>query len=202
MRAGLVGVVVALMAAGCSPDIGGGTYFCGTERLCPEEQVCDETSFTCVNDSARVPFECPEGSDANEPNEDTAAAKDLGPMACGQSVLGGWNGCLPDGNDVDVFSFQHDGSCATADPRFDVTLRYPFALAEVQVELLDSSGAVIGTGENCTPAVDFSGKEAMCISVPAAAGTFYVRVTTSGQVTCSGDCHYNQYTLDIHLPLS
>ena len=80
--------------------------------------------------------------------------------------------------------------------------RLAFQRLQLGVELLDQSGSVVATGEVCTPSVDFSGKEAMCIDVPAAQGTYFVRVTSTGAANCSGECDYNQYTLDIRLPLS
>lgn len=193
---------MALVLAACVPEIGTGTYFCGPERLCPPELACDDTSFTCVNPLLVEPFTCPEGANLFEPDDDRADARELGVLPCEHRSILSTPGCVVR-DDADYYTFEYASSCVESTPRLVIRLRYPVALMPLTVELLDSQGEVIAQGELCTPAVDYSGEDWLCIDVEPSAQVQYVRVGAVGDAPdCGGDCAHNGYTLDINLVLS
>ncbi len=192
-------LVCAVMAAACTPEIGSGTYFCGPERFCPPEQVCDDSSFTCVNPLLAAPFSCPDGSQSDEPDDDFENATDLGELSLNQpSVLGTHAGCVPTGDDVDLFRVGCDATCASGGGQLEITLRYPIAFLPLEVELLDETGDVVAAGELCTPAVDYTGMDYLCITHQPSEGVYYVRAEgVAGAPDCDGGCAFNRYSLDI-----
>ncbi len=194
-------LLIALLS-GCTPEIGPGTYYCGPERLCPPDLVCDENLFTCVRDVQVVPFACPEGAEVAEPDGTLAEAEDGGPLACGDA-LATHPGCLAAGDQADTVAFEVPTTCAGSDPHLSVSLRFPVALAPLRVELLDGSGGALDEGQDCTPLENFTGKRHLCIDRPLEPGTYHLRVTADPEgADCGGDCRYNSYTLDVLFPLS
>lgn len=195
--AGLAGAV------GCAgPEIGPGSYFCGPERLCPPDQECDDSSFTCVRPTAAQPFACPDGAEVAEPDATTAEAADAGELACGASLVTD-EGCIAPGDDTDVVGFTFPSACTGTDPHLAVTLRFPLALVPLRVELLDADGNPLAAGEDCTPGDNFSGKQFLCIEQTLEAGSYFLRVTIDPDgADCGGDCRYNRYTLDVVYPLA
>jgi hypothetical protein len=198
MRAPAI-LLCALTAAACTPEIGSGTYFCGPERFCPPEQVCDDSSFTCVNPLLAEPFSCPDGSQAAEPDDVLADARDLGVLTLTQpTVLGAQAGCIPTADDVDLVELECDATCAESGGRLEITARYPVAFLPVGVELLDDTGNVLVSAELCTPSVDYTGMDYLCIDHDPSVGVYYVRAAgVAGAPDCDGGCGFNRYSLDI-----
>jgi len=190
---------LALLTVSCTPEIGSGTYFCGPERFCPPDQECDGLSFTCVNPLLAEPFACPEGAEAAEPDDDVADARDLGMLTLNQPmVLGTFAGCISTGADVDLVKVECDSTCAEGGGALEITARYPIAFVPVALELLDESGDVAAAAEMCTPAVDYTGTDVLCIDHTPSVGTYLIRVAAvDGAPDCDGDCAFNRYTLDI-----
>jgi hypothetical protein len=194
--AGLLAGLAGLVA--CTPEIGLGTYFCGPERLCPPDQACDEISWTCVHPLWAEPFSCPAGSDTFEPDDERGAARDLGATSCERSsVLVGAVGCIAGADAVDYATFDLPELCSD-EHRVVVTLRYPIALMPLAVDLVDGEGQVVASGALCTPPLDYSGQDRLCIEVAPTVQRYWTRVTPAADaVDCDGACAYNRYTLDV-----
>ncbi len=198
------GIAIALLAlgglgVGCTPDIPSGTYYCGPERYCPPDQMCDEPSYTCVASPLAHSFSCPEGSERDEPDDDLASARDLGTASCSVvSLLTGASRCIDDAGDADYYTFDDPVTCSE-DHRIAITVHYPVALMPLAVDLLDADGAVVATSELCTPEPNFTGEDSSCVVEPPEPQRYYVRVAAAPDAPdCGGDCAYNQYTLDIN----
>lgn len=201
MRAAVL--LAALVAVGCEAEIGPNTYYCGAERFCPPGLVCDDSSFSCVEDYQARPFTCPQDSETFEPDNSTAEAANFGDAVCGGSLIGNGVGCI-EGSDADHIEVPIVQDCMGADPHIEIRLRYPIATMPLVVEVLDSGGQVLGVGEVCTPADNFSGREHLCLRLePVAGQSYFVRVRAADDAAdCGGDCAHNQYLLDIAYPLS
>lgn len=197
-------LAAALIAAACTPDIGRGTYYCGPERLCPPDLACDENRFTCEVPSDVSPFECPEGSEAGEPDDTAAEAGDLGALACGSpDPLYDAAGCIAGPGDVDLYRFDYDPACPGADPHIEVAVRFPIALVPLSVELLDAGEAVVESATLCTPPGDRTGTDRVCLEARLEAGTYFLRIRAAdGAPDCDGECHHASYRANMTLPLS
>jgi len=189
------------LALGCEPYVADSAYFCGPNRLCPPGQACDDLTWTCDDPNAIRRFECPEGSEDAEPNDELANAVDLGTLTCGQPLVSGRAACIPDKDDVDLYRFVLADAC----PRNNVAsvgINFPAGFAPLVLEVLDESGAVVATGEVCTRDSLSNGLELVCADVPLTPQTYTIRVQPEiGKGTdCDGDCQYNWYELDLLLP--
>lgn len=194
-------LLIALLPA-CAPEIGPGTYFCGPERLCPPNLACDENLFTCVRDVQVEPFACPAGSEVAEPDGTLAEAEDSGQLDCGEA-LATRAGCLAAGDEADILAFELPTTCAGTDPHVSVVVRFPVALAPLQLELVDAASGTLAAGDDCTPDENYSGKRHLCIEQALSPGTYYLRLSFDPEgADCGGDCRYNSYSLDVLYPLS
>ncbi len=195
-----LGLVLVLGA--CTPEIIGGAYYCGPERLCPPHLECDDNTYLCVAERYAEPFSCPDGSESAEPDDELAAARDLGVVTCG-SPVGNLAGCISTAGDVDLIAFSNQSECNGADPHMEISLHFPIALVPLTLELLDESGTVIQVGEGCTLGGDVNGTHTLCLDFEPGIGDYYLRITDDAAgPDCDGDCRNNQYTLDIHFPLA
>lgn len=201
MRFTLTALLIVL--AGCEPEIGNGTYFCGPERLCPPDQECDDNTFTCVGPNQAVRFECSDEGNRLEPDDIPSMAFGVGALTCGVSPLDLSLGCVDSVDDEDYVTFDFDLDCPGNNPRLEIELTYPIALVPLKLELLDDAERVMATGELCTREPNFSGMDSLCIEMLPPTGTYFVRVTADRDgPDCGGDCHFNQYTLSIDFPLN
>lgn len=199
MRAALL---IILLLAGCEPEIGAGTYYCGPERFCPPDLECDDPTFTCERPGSAQPFACQEGSQDPEPDDSADSAEDLGDLACGLPILEQRVGCL-DEDDVDHITFDLDGTCVGDDPHLEVGLRFPVAFMPLTVELLDDDGEVMQEAVACTPSGDQTGTDRVCLERRIEPGSYVIRVrVVEGAPDCDGDCRHNSYQLDVGYPLS
>jgi hypothetical protein len=199
MRALLIALVAA--AAACSPEIGAGTYYCGPERLCPPHLSCDEPTFTCESDIIAEPFACAEGSEAYEPDNDVASARELGNASCGTAVLGDYRGCLAAGDVADLYRFEVPSICSGEDPHLTFKLSYTIAFTPMVLELIDDQGNVVATAEPCE--ANSTGTDSVCLELDPQVGTVLVRVRLDDTAPdCDGQCRYNHYWLDIQYPLA
>jgi len=199
MRGALLFAVVGL-AVGCTPEIGAGTYFCGPELLCPPDLACDPNTYTCETPGSFDPFSCPSGSESFEPDDTISTARELGRLVCN---FGSEYGplCIDDFTDTDLISFEI-GNCAGDDPHVEVEIRFPVAMAPLQVDVLDEDEAVVATGASCTPQSNFSGMEWVCAELPPVEGTYFIRVRARGDIDCDGECPHNLYQLFVRYPLA
>ncbi|RMH41685.1 MAG: hypothetical protein D6689_10350 [Deltaproteobacteria bacterium] len=185
--------MAAVAMAACEPEIGPGTYFCGPEMLCPPDLSCDPLTYTCERPAAVRPFACPEGTEADEPNEDADAATPLGRLACGGAGAV-TNGCIARSGDVDVYAFKLD-ECLAPGARLLVSARFPIAMAPLSVQVRDAAGEIVTTAQLCTPDPDFTGTERVCAELPKGPAAYTVSVQLAGGGDCAGACAYNLYEL-------
>ena len=55
-------VILALLVAGCyAPEIGDCQYFCGPQRLCPDNMFCSADGFCVTQQGFNCGFEPPDG---------------------------------------------------------------------------------------------------------------------------------------------
>jgi hypothetical protein len=200
MFVGALGVVAAalLVLPSCSPEVGDGAYFCGPERLCPGALVCDGPTFTCVQPSHVEAFACPGGADEHEPDGDPPSAWAIEGFLCGQAILDEGAGCIGSAGDVDLVSFTGE-ACVGDDPHVLVSLSFPIAYVPLAVEIRDAGGALLASGTPCTPVVNYSGMDSVCMELEVEAGAvYYVRVTpAAGAPDCDGACALTLYQLTI-----
>jgi hypothetical protein len=196
-------LLLALLAAACSPDIARGSYFCGPERFCPPDMECDDPTYTCDSASQAQRFSCPAGTEVLEPDDSAEQALEAGELACGVSVATDHFGCVATGEDEDYIGFEVPTECVGEAPHLEVALRFPIAFVPLAVDLLDESGALIVEGELCTQSGNQTGTDRVCIDRPLAPGRYFLRIRAlPGGPDCDGDCSYNEYTIDVSYPLA
>ena len=192
---------VALVAS-CEPDIGSGSYFCGPEMFCAPHLACNPNTFSCESPGLFGAFECPAGSELSEPNDDTDNAEELGKLECGinPAVM---KRCIAPGGagDEDVYRFEIENNC-TGNPRLDVALQFPVGLVPLEISLIDENGAEVLPAEPCTPDVNVTGMDTVCIEGLPPTGTYFLRVRAASDSDCDGDCRHNQYLLRVRYPLT
>lgn len=191
-------IVLALAHLGCEPDVVDASYFCGPNRLCPPEQVCDEPVWTCDDPTAARAFECPEGTQDSEPNDDQASAVELGETICADFLARDRSACLGDAEDTDTYLLSHEEACSFRND-LSVSASFPTALAPINLEVIDSSGAVLETGVSCSSDVFSAGRSRVCLELEIETGDYYIRVSpqVGDGFDCDGDCQYNQYELTV-----
>jgi hypothetical protein len=181
---------LALLLAGCEPEIGRGSYHCGPERLCPPDLVCDGVTAVCTVEHEALPFECAEGSTDTEPDDQLDAPYDIGVAGCGEART--MAGCLSDDADVDHLAVTPPAGCE----ELGLEVRYPVAFAPVLLEVIDD-GTVVATSEVCEE-LDEAGRAVACLSAAVTAEAGYVvRVRRGDGGDCDGACAYNRYDLSI-----
>lgn len=199
----LVSAFVACGAVACEPEISGNTYYCGPERLCPPDLVCNDSEHVCNLEALYEPFACPAGSEQFEADDTLENARDLGNTTCAQPLLSQWHGCIDNAADVDLYAFTHETTCSGDDPHMELTLRFPIAFAPLRLEILDASGEVVATAEDCTSSADLTGTYARCVRLEPSQAAYFVRVSAPpGVPSCDGACAFNEYVLDILFPVS
>jgi len=185
--------------AACSPDIVPGSYLCGPERLCPDEQICDGVTNICVLPNQAMPFACPPQMTTSEvePNDSSASAQVVANLAC-VSRNAELVGCALDLDTEDWFQFDVPADCTAVG--VTARLTFPLAFEVLAVELRDSSDAIIATGEPCPQSEPDDGDEQRCLEKTLAPGGHYaLRVVRTGEGTCNGACEHNRYTLTLAL---
>ena len=186
--AGLLGL------AACSPDVYPGTYFCGPELFCPPDQVCDPSSERCSEPDEVEPFACPEGSEASEPDDELAEARAL---TLGCSIGTEFEGCIADGQDVDVVRLTIPANCIGG--RIELNLRSGLALATLAPSMTDGAGAALPM-TSCTafPATEADVNE--CIALNDVPAEIFVHLGLAPGADCDGECAFNRYAVSA-LPL-
>jgi len=197
MRAAVV--VVLALAAACTPDIAPGSYLCGPERSCPEDQACDGVTNICVLPSQVQPFACPPPGETTEvePNDDTVNAQLIANLAC-VSRTAEIVGCARDLDSEDWFLFDAPQGCTAV--AVEARLTFPLAFEVLSLEVRGSTGLTIASGGDCAISDADDGDEQRCLDVPLTSGSRYaLRVARSGVGTCGGACAHNKYTLTLQL---
>lgn len=194
MRTLLFGVLVL---GACTPDIAPGAYLCGPERACPDDQACDGMTDTCVLPSQAKPFECPVTPSEVEPNDNPSNAQLIENLTCA-SRSAQIIGCERDLDREDWFAFDVPAICTTVG--VDLRLTFPLPYEILGIELHDSTGAMIATGDACPQSDPDDGDEQRCIEHALTPGGHYtVRILRTGESACAGACEQNRYTLTLQL---
>ena len=191
--------LVALVApvAGCEPEILSGVYYCGPELSCPSDQVCSAGDGTCVQPGFARPFECPDGTNAAEPDDDLATAPLVSPGGCpsGDAVR---TGCLPAAADIDWLRIGSPISCAGRTLAVDV--RYPAAFAPVVLERTQPDGTVLETAPICDITGGIGQNDATCLRTPVPAdGQTVVRLTFDDALDCENACDFTHYEVTVRI---
>lgn len=192
-------VCLLLAVAACSPDIVPGSYLCGPERLCPDEQQCDGATNICVLPNQVTPFACPPLASTSEiePNDSAMDAQVVANLAC-VSRNADLVGCAKDLDGEDWFQFDTPPECTAVG--VTARLTFPLAFEVLAVELRDSNDVILATGEACPQSELDDGDEQRCLEKTLTPGTRYaMRVVRTGEGTCNGACAHNRYTLTLAL---
>jgi len=191
--------LVFVLAAACTPEIVSGSYLCGPERACPDDQACDGATNICVLPSQVQPFACPSQSETTEvePNDDSVNAQLVANLEC-VSRSAEIVGCTRDLDGEDWFVFDVPVGCTAV--AVEARLTFPLAFEVLSLEVHGSTGLTIATGGDCAISDAADGDEQRCLDVPLASGSRYaLRVARSGVGTCGGACAHNKYTLTLQL---
>ena len=189
-------IAIACLAAACTPDVVAGSYYCGPNAACPEEQVCSEATHTCGLAGLAAPFAC-ESELASEPDDTMETAFTLTNLECVSLPLV-IDACMPSDDTADWLRFTAPETCSAV--QVDARITFPIAFQVLGVELID-----VATGE--TLAVDGpcefsgeSGNELRCLqSVLTPGASYAIRVAPTGEGDCNGSCAFNSYTFRVRL---
>lgn len=184
-----------VVLASCAPEVPGGVYYCGPERACPPDLVCDDATAVCVYEAEADPFACGEDANLPEPDDTLALATSYGPRGCGFAPVVS-EGCLDHAADIDHIAFTTSLDCDVRP--FEAKVRYPIAFAPVVLEILDEAGEVIAAGQECVD-LDETGQTHHCVELDLPEDTaHYLRMQrVDGSPDCDGTCRYNRYQLSI-----
>jgi hypothetical protein len=188
---------VLLVFAACTPEIGSGTYLCGTDSTCPPTMVCGGDAV-CVLPGADVPFACEPG-ELHEPDDDIGHALALTGFDC-VSVPRELPGCLAAGNPENWVAFDAPTTCTAVE--VVIRLAFPIAFEAVSAEITDASGAMLAEDAPCSDATpaQLSGTAQRCAKLTLAGGARYgIRVAPTGDGDCGGACNFNRYQLTVSL---
>jgi len=188
-------VLALLVVAGCAADIPSGSYLCGPDSACPEGQVCDGPTNTCVVPSAVTTFVCDPALQASDDTHETASS--LGTLACVSAPVTA-NGCLDITDHEDWYQVTVPAACGST--AIHVDLVYPLAFAQLDLALTDMNGSgVAGGGGSCSSApAEGDGQDCIYVGVPAGA-SYAIRVRPVAYSPCNGDCVDNHYALSVRL---
>lgn len=188
-------LLFVLPLAACTPEIVSGSYLCGPNATCPDDQVCNGPDNVCVTASAQ-PFSC-EPELTTEPDDTTDLAFSLGPIDC-VSVASILASCMDETDGADWISFSTSEGCVGLSA--DVRITFPTAFEELGLELWDlDANERIAIDAPC-PITSDSGDELRCLKSPLVPSTRYaVQVLPTGEGTCDGSCAYNRYTFRMQL---
>jgi hypothetical protein len=190
-------LALAPLAAGCEPEILSGVYYCGPALSCPGDQVCSAGDGTCVHPGLARPFECPDGTNAAEPDDDLAGAPVVSPGGCPSTEVVR-TGCLPAAADIDLLAIGSPVSCAGR--TLAVEVRYPAAFAPVVLERLQLDGTVVETAPICDITGGIGQNDATCLRTPVPPdGQTVVRLTFDSALDCDNACDFTHYEVTVRI---
>jgi hypothetical protein len=188
-------VFLGLALAACSPDIASGSYLCGPDQACPNDQACDGSNNTCVIASTAKPFACTTAEE-HEPDNTPAQGLPVGALPCVSTVFS-QHGCLAPGDTQDWYTITAPTGCTAL--AIDIHVTYPIAFETVGVSLADANGTMIAADKPCT-VTNSAGDDDRCLVQTITPGSSYaIQVKPAGGGDCDGRCNFNRYTLAIQL---
>jgi len=188
--------LLLIVLAACTPDITSGSYFCGPDSVCPEDQTCNGPDNTCVLTASAKPFACADKSE-HEPDDAPAQAFALPALTCASPAFIE-NGCLHAADPADWISFTSPTGCTSI--AITARLEFPTGFEAAGLTLATGDGTMIAAAMPCD-AVD-PGDDAVCLTQTLDAATAYaVEIAPTGEGTCDGECNFNRYTLTMTVGL-
>lgn len=189
-------LLLPLVLVGCTPEVLPGTYFCGPEKSCPEEQACDDATHRCVIPALVEPWAC-EPELASEPDDTYETAFPLVTPDC-IALPQVIDSCLPLDDTVDWVRLETPSSCSAIEA--DIRITFPFAFQKLGIEVVDpETGTVIASDGEC----EFDGEtgnDIRCLKTALTPGKAYgIAVAPTGEGDCDGDCRYTNYTLRVQV---
>jgi hypothetical protein len=188
-------LLLVIATAACTPEIVSGSYLCGPNSTCPDDQVCNGPDNVCVTGGAEA-FSC-EPKVNTEPDDTTDKAFQIGVLDC-VSLASVLDNCMDDSDSADWVAFSTPSSCAAVVA--DVRVTFPTAFEELSLELWDvDANERIAVDAPCAFSGE-AGDELRCLKATLAPGTHYaVQVLPTGEGACDGHCAHNRYTLRMQL---
>ena len=189
-------VVVSLVLGACTPEIVPGSYFCGANATCPEDQVCSPLDNTCNLAGLAAPFAC-ESDVASEPDDTVETGFPLQNLDC-VTLPVVIDSCMPVDDPSDWVRLAVPADCTAL--ALDTRITFPVAFQRLGLQLVDiGTGAVLATDTACTSQGE-SGDDLRCMrGTLAAGGNYGVQVAPTGEGDCDGDCAFTRYTLRLQL---
>jgi hypothetical protein len=188
-------LLLLIAIASCTPEIVSGSYLCGPNATCPDDQLCNGPDNVCVTASA-LPFAC-EPEIITEPDDTADKAFAIGELDC-VSIASVLDNCMDESDGADWVSFSTPTSCA--DVVADVRVTFPTAFEELSLELWDVDANERLAVDSPCPVSGEAGDELRCLKAPLTPATHYaIQVLPTGEGACDGRCAYNRYTLRMQL---
>jgi hypothetical protein len=189
-------VVATCLLAACTPDIVPGSYYCGPNAACPEDQVCSEATHTCGLAAAAEPFECTSAL-ASEPDDTMETGFELRDLDC-VTLPRVIDACMPADDSADWLTLMAPPQCSAL--KLDVRITFPLAFERLGVEIVDlATGSTLAMDTACVFQGE-SGNDLRCTEAMLTPGSRYaIRVAPTGEGTCGGRCSFNSYTVRVQL---
>lgn len=189
-------VLIALVGA-CSPEVPSGAYLCGPNEACPDTQLCDEPTNSCVAPAAASAFACPAGTENSEPDDSQVMGTVIANLEC-VSVPYSAAGCLAAGDAEDWLQVTAPAACTAVE--VEIRLSYKVAFAPLAVVLHDATGAPLATDTACKGADPGQGEDVRCLTQTITPGqTYGIEIKAAGGDDCDGKCRFNRYTVAVQL---
>jgi hypothetical protein len=193
----LVALVAIAGVPACSPDVPNGAYLCGPNEACPDTQLCDEPTNSCVAPSTASAFACPADSEHTEPDDSQAMGTVIAHLEC-VSVPYSDAGCLAPGDVADWLQLTAPAACTAVEVQ--IRLSYKVAFEPLQVVLHDATGAQLATDTACKGADPGQGEDVRCLTQTLTPGqTYGIEIKAAGGDDCEGMCQFNRYTIAVEL---
>jgi len=192
----LIFIIVLGSLAACTPDIVPGSYFCGPNAACPEDQKCNFADNTCVLPGVVAAFAC-EADINSEPDDSIDQGYAITSTDCSTLPVVIDN-CMSPNDDSDWVRLTIPAQCSTMG--IDARITFPVAFEELQLEVVDAATSATLATESACPVQGESGDDLRCVKANLAPGkTYGLHVSPTGDGVCDGECRFNRYTLRLQL---
>lgn len=190
-------LVLAGLAAACTPEVTSGAYLCGANASCPEDQVCNGLDNTCVLPLFVEPFRC-EPEVNSEPDDTPGTARSLSLLDCVSAPVS-LDSCLFEADSEDWVTFDTPAVCASVG--VSASISFPVAWAQLELQLWDvAADELLASDGECANRTGQAGDQLRCLEQALLPGRRYaLRVLRTGEGDCGGSCTYNRYTLGLQL---
>jgi len=172
----------ALVAA-CTPQIEGGSYYCGPDESCPPDERCDGATNLCVVPSDVTAFACADVPTLPVITSCTPAKTET-------------HGCVWTADGHTQVTLAMPADCG---PRVEAQLIFPIAFMPLQTTVRGAGGAAVATSSACS--APHGGVTASCVAFDGMPGQTYTLDIASapGGPTCDGACAFNRFALTVSI---